>query len=295
MQLNTSWRIISIVWISLLSLSLRAQTIEQTIALGDRMFEAGLYEEAIPYYERVLFFAGSQVLPEVTFRMAESCLAAGRFDQALLYYDEAFHLNRDPDRKAEILFSRAGAYLQSGNPSFALIELLSIQSEGDTLIDLRKLFYLGAVKMRMDQYAAAEKYFTDYLLLAGFPEKVPGLTALMADTVLFSRINPRLAGYFSLIIPGSGQLYAGEWKEALNSFLLVGGLQAAFIFISANYSLLDAYLGIFPWWQRYYSGGYKAAKRLAIEKKNKLRDEVYLNILEQCYQYSLLDKNIIRN
>lgn len=248
------------------------------------MYDSGLYELAIPYYERALFFAGSQVLPEVTFRLAESFLSSGQFEKALIYYDESYHLSKNSERKAEILFSRAGAYLQSGNSGFALIELMSIQSEGDSLIEMRKQYYLGAVKMRMDQYAAAEKHFTNYLILVGSEEKVPGLKLLMADTLRFMRINPRLAGYMSLIIPGSGQLYAGAWKEALNSFILVGGLQATFIYISAKYSLLDAYLGIFPWWQRYYSGGYKAAKRLALEKKKRLRDQTYLQILQHTHQ-----------
>lgn len=283
MKSSTIWSSFCFAWISLSVLSSQAQTLDQTIALGDQMYESGLYEQSIPYYERALFFAGSKVLPEVTYRLAESFLASGQYEQALIYYDESYHLNKNPERKAEILFSRASAYLQSGNPGFALIELMSIQSEGDTLIELRKQYYLGAVKMRMDQYASAEKHFSDYLVLAGFPEKVSELKSLMADTVRFTRINPRLAGYLSLIIPGSGQLYAGAWKEALNSFLLVGGLQAGFLYISINYSLLDAYLGIFPWWQRYYSGGYKAAKRLATEKKNRLRDQVYLQILKQTY------------
>jgi tetratricopeptide (TPR) repeat protein len=283
MRLTTSWTVICVSLISLLPFRGAGQSLDQTILLADRLYTLGMYEEAIPYYERALYFSVSQSLPDVTFRLAESLLAAKEYERAMIFFDEAYHLSSDPQRKSSILFNKALVYLETNNPGFALIELLSMRTAEDTALAMRKSYYLGAVRMRMDQYNLAEKHFIDYCNLGGIPEKIPEIQALFADTLKFKRMNPRLAGYFSLIIPGSGQFYAGAYPEAINSFLLVGSLQVAFIYISANYGLLDAYLGIFPWWQRYYSGGYKAAKKLASEKKNKLRDELYLKILNESY------------
>ena len=57
-------------------------------------------------------------------------------------------------------------------------------------------------------------------------------------------------------------------KDGINSILLTGGAFFLFRDISLKYSLYDAIIGIFPLYQRYYSGGVMNARNLA-EKKIK--------------------------
>ena len=66
--------------------------------------------------------------------------------------------------------------------------------------------------------------------------------------------NPKVASFLSMIIPGSGQLYSGKLKSGINSFLLTGAALTAFTLINVRYSFLDAILGVFPYYQRYYTG-----------------------------------------
>lgn len=277
------FRICFISWISLLSLSATSQSLEQTLAFGNRLFENGQYDEAIPVFERVLYFSDRKSFSDATFRLARSYQAVGDYEHAMVYYDEVYQLTSSPEVRAEVIFQKSLLYFETNNPGFALIELMSIPNDTCMERQLRKQFFLGATRMQMEQYSLAEKHFREYYRLLGKETQWPALAELLADTVRIQRVNPRLASYMSLIIPGSGQLYARAYKEALNSFLLVGGLEAVFIITAGNVSLLDAYLSVFPWWQRYYAGGFKTAKKSAILRREKLKTELYQNILSEVY------------
>ena len=82
--------------------------------------------------------------------------------------------------------------------------------------------------------------------------------------------NPKVASFLSMILPGAGQVYSGEFKSGINSFLLTGAALTAFTIINIRYSFLDAILGVFPYYQRYYTGGVINAQKMA-EKKNKMK------------------------
>ncbi len=281
------FRIFCLIWSSIGFLQLQAQSLEQTLEYGNKLYEQHYYDQAIPVFERVLFFGNRQTTPEVTFRLARSYQETNQFEKALAYYDEAYQLSKDADLKMEVSFQKALLYLSSNNPGFALLELLSIQADTNEDMQMRKLFFLGATRLKMEHYSLAEKHFRDYFILSGQESALPILEERFKDTLDIHRINPKLAAYMSLIIPGSGQLYAHAYKEALNSFLLVGGLEVLFIFTAGKVSLLDAYLSVFPWWQRYYGGGFKGARKAAENRKVYLKNQLYANVLQEAYQLHL--------
>ena len=83
-----------------------------------------------------------------------------------------------------------------------------------------------------------------------------------------------------MILPGSGQIYSGDFKNGINSILLTGGLAALGVLMYNQYSLLDAFLAVFPWFFRYYQGGYEKAKNIAHDKRAIRRDKTYKKVLE---------------
>jgi len=82
--------------------------------------------------------------------------------------------------------------------------------------------------------------------------------------------NPKVASFLSMVLPGSGQIYCGELKSGINSFLLTGAALTAFSLINIRYSFFDAILGVFPYYQRYYTGGVINAQNIA-ENKIKMK------------------------
>jgi TM2 domain-containing membrane protein YozV len=93
------------------------------------------------------------------------------------------------------------------------------------------------------------------------------------------RFNPHTAWMLSMILPGTGQFYAGEVIEGFNSSLLLGGLFFSAVLIAKEYSFFIALVTILPWFQRYYMGGANKAERLTMEKQMVKRNDSYQSIL----------------
>ena len=83
------------------------------------------------------------------------------------------------------------------------------------------------------------------------------------------KLNPKFYQTLSYILPGSGQILLGDVKESFNSLLLNGGLAVLFIHTANRLSFFDAVLSVVPWFYRYYAGGAKLTRTLALEKKDK--------------------------
>lgn len=93
------------------------------------------------------------------------------------------------------------------------------------------------------------------------------------------RLKPGLAYLFSVFVPGSGQLYAGFPDEALNSFVLNGVLVFVYFNVLLTFGVFEAAILIYPWFMRYYNGGYKRAGKLARMKKESVKYSKSLELL----------------
>ena len=82
-----------------------------------------------------------------------------------------------------------------------------------------------------------------------------------------------------MIIPGSGQIYAGDWRNGLNSLLLTGGLMTLGIYTISAAGFIDGIVMVGPWYQRYYTGGFKRAETSVNALKKKVRYEVLQEML----------------
>jgi hypothetical protein len=100
-----------------------------------------------------------------------------------------------------------------------------------------------------------------------------------------SKISPKKAKVLSMIMPGLGQLYVGDVKNGLNSFLLSTGLLALGLRSAFINNPLDAAIATLPWFQRYYQGGYKKAELIAVAKIQEKRYKIYNQLLDE------VDKN----
>ena len=253
---------------------LPAQNFEETIKFADNQFKLNELTTALKTYQRALFFSEGKQTLYLFRQIAEISYRVNDFETAQKYYGLAYNLTDNDSIKTELLFNKASCQILNKNYQYALIDLFTV-TDTSTIAQKRLSFYLGTCYFGLENFSKARTYFESCVALKDKSD--------VED--LFSRRNllspsPKTAKIMSMILPGSGQIYAHNLKSGLNSLLLTSGLIALGINISISYSAVDAIFAILPWYQRYYIGGFGKAYEIATRKRQLKRNEVYTKILK---------------
>lgn len=272
------------IWIFLLCwpIILPAQDLQQTLEFAHQQYTTHQYQGAIKAYRRVLFFGIEEVGNQVFEPLANCYLAVGNAQAAHTYLDLAYANEAEDSLKNELLFKKATAFMLQGQYPYAQVELLNVESEGPYFLN-KQAFYQGVIAFQLEKFDQAEDYFVSIIDPAD-QEAITAIQQIFKDNARLKRFNPNKVRIMSAILPGLGQLYCGEYKDAINSLLLVGGLGVLFGYTTVNLSIGDALISIFPWYQRYFVGGYRRAYRLAEDKIKTDRADLYQHLLDHIQQ-----------
>ena len=257
----------------LLNVNVFSQNIDETIFLGDENFNHGDYSQAIKYYKRVLFFSKDKYIANK--RIADSYFKIKEYDFANNYYDSAivYCLNRKDIFELKFKKADCSIFLKEYNKANKIVSALNIKETNDLFF--KKNFYLGIINFAKLNYDSAEIFFIKSVSDTSLYTKEK-IHSLFKKSRNLKRPNPKFAGALSVVLPGAGQLYAGDYKNAINSFLLVGIFVAIGTDMCMRYAWYDSAISIFPWFYRYYQGGYKNAMSIA-KKKQKIKRNKKLN------------------
>jgi tetratricopeptide (TPR) repeat protein len=253
---------------------LRAQDIEETFKLGHKLYQEGNFSAAEEVLKRVLFFdKDDNYGPKVNLVYANSLYKAGKYNEANYYYDLAY-FSADELVKNDILLQKTSCYLLLQNYSYARVELFNL-TEGLTIDQSKlKVFYTALLEFAEGNYLASQSAFNHIV------EDSLAISELFIKNKKIDKLKPKTAKVLSIILPGLGQIYAGDWKSGINSLILTGGLLYLGVNSGIKNSFLDAAIGVLPWFQRYYTGGFKRAEKIAEAKILERRHAVFNEILE---------------
>ncbi len=262
-----------------LPLTVRSQTLEETIAFADSIFKQGRYEIAAKTYQRAYFFAPKEQVGDLAVRIGDSYFAMQDYAAAKGFFRKAMHLVRGDSLKAEVLFRKVSCELMQHSYLMALMDLKSSRFSLTGEQTKIKNFLLGLCYFGKEDFEASQEAF---MRIPGpqEEEKKQQLQAIFAHRRAYLSPNPKTAMWLSLAFPGLGQLYAGDIKNSLNSMLLTVGLAYLGAYISVQYSLVDGIVAVAPWMQRYYTGGYTHAEDIAFRKRQQKRDKVFRQIYD---------------
>lgn len=266
---------ISLVFVTFI---LKGQSIEQTLAFADKQFEESNYNNAIKTYERVIFFNNSNNF-SIFFKLAECYANTKNYSKAHHYFDVSYNLSDNDSMSNAIIFNKASLYILSGENNLAFIELLSLDDSLGEFQEWQKEFYFGITFFQKEEFDKSKIHFFKAIDTNNISQK-EAINQLFIDNYKLKRFNPKLMKYMSVFAPGSGQLYCGDVKNALNSFVLTVSFAALFIYTVHNYSYIDAFISVMPWYQRYYSGGFMKAEEIAENKIIKERNIIFKKILD---------------
>jgi tetratricopeptide (TPR) repeat protein len=247
-----------------------AQTSSQCMALAQEQEAIGNDRAARQLYQRVLHFDRKTYGTACYQALAPIALRLGNYEQAAFYFDLVYQNAPSDSLKNEALVQKSAAFLLQGRFPEARREILSIETKGSSFWAERKTLYTAACLYGERDFSASEK--TMMTLAENDPNKRKALKKAYRKAKKINKKKPKTAKTLSMVIPGAGQLYAGDYRNALNSFGLNAVMGYWFYYTAISLSLSDAVLSTGPWLFRYYAGGFQRAPALTeTVKEEKLR------------------------
>ncbi|GAB4404455.1 MAG: hypothetical protein OHK0039_04620 [Bacteroidia bacterium] len=259
---------------------LPAQDLHQTLAFASQRYAQGDAAGALRAYRRALFFAPDSLEGADLRALADCYVQLGEPGAAQRYLDLAYARTRDDSLRQELLFQKALAYILAGQYDFALIELYTADA-ATPYFARKQAFFEGVVRFQKGAFAEAEQLFLRAIDSTAYPQQAAAIHALFRENERLQRFKPSKVRWMSIIFPGLGQLYLGEYRHAVNSLVLTGGLIVLFGYASVTLTFVDAMISVMPWFQRYYAGGYQLAYTLAGQKIQRERSRIYQALLDQ--------------
>ncbi|MCH8331155.1 MAG: hypothetical protein IH946_07215 [Bacteroidetes bacterium] len=265
--------------ISLQLVTVAAQTVKQAHGYADSLLAARGYTTALKEYRRVVFFGNDEYKKLAYPHIAECYLYKGEYKKAISYYDLAFNTQSNDSLRKEYILKKSLCYTLNKDYTLALGEIFGLKTNKSDHFEKRKNFHLGILYFQTAEYEKAKEHIKVSV------DTTDRVLAVRIDSIFkanrkIERLKPGVAQVLSLILPGLGQIYAGEIGKALNSLILTGGLAVLFVYTASTYSILDAILGVFPWYQRYYIGGSTHAGDMVRLKKKVRREKVYNRLIQ---------------
>ena len=261
-----------------LAANLSAQTIEQARQLADQQFEQGNYDLALRTYQRILFFEKGPAKTDLFLQTAQCYLRTENYKRAANYFDLAYNSTQVDSLQHEYLFLKTSCYLYLRSFNYALVELLNLPDNLPPSQEEKRNFFLGVAHFGNGEYETSQGHFLAMLSPTDSSTRAQ-VNALFHDLEKI-RLNPKTARILSSILPGAGQLYAGDVKNGLNSFLLNGGLVVLSFYVTSSLGFVEGLISVLPWFQRYYTGGYKKAELIAAQKVEEKKGAIYRRILK---------------
>jgi tetratricopeptide (TPR) repeat protein len=260
--------------------SAKRQSLSEIVDFADQQYKSENFEIAASEYNRAIFFGNSNQ-DRLFLKIANCYFNLKDFEQSIVFYDKAYFVTQSDSIKNEAILGKSFSLIAENEWMLSLSELMNI--------DITK-YHHQKVKMNFLQGIAYFGLHEDKLAEASFKNCIEDLspnteTALIEKEFALimkneKRFNPKTAWLLSLIVPGSGQLYSKEYKEAANSAILLGGLFYLTVSFATRFSYLEAIVVMLPWFQRYYTGGANKAEKLAKDQQLVMRNNSYLSILD---------------
>ena len=244
-----------LIGVSLLFGGIAAVAEELPLSLGSHLAAQGNYDAAITEYKRFLFFhLDDPRVGEVYYNIGLAYKAQGLWTEAVTALRTATYLAIDSETKSAYQLALAVTLIATQNYDLAQLELIKVVLRKPSVpLFRRALFLQGVAYIYQFRWEEARSVLRDYTI----DEK---LDARFDSAINMPQKSVKIARVLSTILPGAGHIYAGDWRDGLNAFLLNGALG----FLTIDAILAEHYTNAVLWggtiFLRYYRGNTFRAK-----------------------------------
>ncbi|MBN1754612.1 tetratricopeptide repeat protein [bacterium] len=242
-------------------------------AFGDELFENGLYYDAVTEYKRFLFYHPETPLENyLHYKMALAQLRQGEFSGGIQNLEYLIYLSDDQEVSYNASLILVLTHIRLGHFFLAEYEIIDKISTYNVPSKLVELFYwYGWLFLLQGRWDEAREAFMEIIEMGDTESQYyyGHAYALVKEMKLqpenIEHRSEGLAKWLSAVVPGSGQIYAGKWKEGINSLLL----NTAFGYLTGrtlvNEKFFQSAVIFYLLWSRYYFGSSYNAEKIAIE------------------------------
>ncbi len=246
------------------------------LTLGDHFAKIGNYEAAITEYKRFIFFHPDSIQTATVYhKIGLAYREQGFWQEAIIAMRNAVSHAFEEDTKSEYQLNLAVILLSSQNYDLARLELIkvSLRHPSGTLYQ-RALFLQVVAFIYQFRWEEAQALLKDYTA----DETLDNLLNIAINQ---PKKSARIARVLSAILPGTGQIYAGNWRGGLNAFLLNGALGFVAVDGILDQNYLDAFMWTYYIFLRYYRGNVFRAGKAVDEFNDNASRRAADNILKR--------------
>jgi len=254
------------------------QTAGEALGYAGELFKSGYYEQTELELKRVLFHSDS--LDKECYLLLSDCTdRIGQPERSIEYMRKAVVLETDDSIRLEIKLDLIQKYLKINQPIYSLLLLNEIRNQAPSYAEREILFYLVATHYLLENYSESEKNLHELsAYMPGYDSA--SISHLYRKSIRNERKRTFQYSIYSTVIPGSGQLLSGAYRQGIDIFLLNSVIFSCAGILIKYQSPLDAVLSVLPFIQRYYLGNIITAKKTAEGKKEGKKYLLYNQLLD---------------
>ena len=256
--------------------------------LAGKFFNSGDYYNSITEYKRFIFFNSNTKndnLSYVHYKIGLAYRNQKKWQECINAFQKSIQTAATEGIRDERKIALAIALIASGHYSTA--EFLLIKVEMFSRIPKLKqkaAFFRAISAVYSFKWNQAREAFHSYSINTKneSQETFKQIDSLLAEAQDVKYKSPKLAKMLSTILPGSGQIYAGDWGNGVNALLINAATGYLFVNDVLNHQYLMAIFSSLFLFQRFYSGNKSNAEKSAKkynERKNQLFAAKILEIL----------------
>lgn len=202
---------------------------EQILSFADALFQDGDYFRAITEYKRFLFVSPTDPRAgRVSLQIGLAYLRGQQWEDARRTFQAIAQQHRDEALGLEAAFLLGEtAFLQAQYPQ-AIRELHPLAERyGQMPAGEKARYRLGWAYLRTRQWAEAVQAFAAVDAASPLFPSASALTEAAGQAEAQPRKSPALAGALSALVPGTGHVYTGRFRDGVIAFLLNGAFLVA--------------------------------------------------------------------
>jgi len=272
---------------AILFCTIHAGTQDKALEVAEKFFNSENYYDAITEYRRYIFFNSEKKDNSISYAHYKIGLAyrnQGKWDESLNAIRRSIHTANTEYIRDERKIDLAIVLIASGNYSAAEFYLIKIEIFSNIPeLKQKAAFFRGVSAIYSFKWEQARNAFQIYF--NNHPERKYAEVGKKLDSLLNKAQNliyksPKLAKILSTILPGSGQIYSGDWCNGINALAIntVTGYLLVNDLVKRRY--LDAIFNSLFIFERFYRGNRYHAEELAKKYNKNINQKFTEKILE---------------